>query len=66
MEETGVYKVEHSVASLFKLCLDCEDYTGKRAVRQITLDGKCATCGSSSVMKMTEYMIERMKVRVAK
>jgi hypothetical protein len=49
------YRIEHIVMTNFQLCMNCEEHTGERAVRQITPDGKCATCGSASVMRLVEH-----------
>lgn len=32
------------------LCLNCEEHTGSRAVRSVTPEGTCYTCGSRSIL----------------
>ena len=51
-EDRRLLHTSNPVLGLYLLCLNCEEYTGTRAVRQITPDGSCSTCGSKSVLRI--------------
>lgn len=36
---------------LLVLCVNCEEYTGHKALRPLTPEGCCYTCGSRSVLR---------------
>lgn len=38
-----------------QLCLTCEDYTGGKALREITRKGTCSTCGSKCIMRVAAH-----------
>lgn len=53
-EDERLLRVVHPLATATVLCVNCESYTGDKAVRQTTPEGRCATCGSASVVRLRE------------
>jgi len=51
MSMDGLMRVDRVLAALV-LCLDCEHLTGDSAARKVTQEGRCATCGSNSVINV--------------
>lgn len=57
-----------------QLCVNCEEYTGRKALREITRKGTCSTCGSKSIMRVhphswlwkQEEAVDREMAKIAK
>lgn len=55
-EDRRLLRTSQPVLALYMLCVNCEDFTGAKAMRQVTPEGRCSTCGSASLCKMPEHV----------
>lgn len=52
--DNRLLRVYHPLVFAHQLCVNCEDITGKRAVRLVTPNGTCETCGSGSMVAIRQ------------